>query len=198
MPNTTGASRTLHAFRVGAAVARALPEPVADRLARVAGFGAAYTSAERRAQVERNLRRVHGPDFGGAGLRRAVDATFESYARYWAESFRLPGTTARVLDAGMSYQGLEHLDAGLARGKGALIALPHLGGGSGPASGWRPCASSRSPSWSRPSSRPICSSGSSSCGDRSGCTSSPSATTPPRRSSVPSRRTTSSRCCVTA
>lgn len=118
----------MHAFRAGAAVARALPEPLADGLARVAGFGAAYTSAERRAQVERNLRRVHGPDFGGVALRRAVDATFESYARYWAESFRLPGTSPRVLDAGMSYQGLEHLDAGLARGKGVLIALPHLGG----------------------------------------------------------------------
>src|SRR3954453_2153562 len=127
MPNTTRASRTLHAFRAGAAVARALPEPLADGLARVAGFGAAYTSAERRAQVERNLRRVHGPDFGGVALRRAVDATFESYARYWAESFRLPGTSAAALDAGMSYQGLDHVDAALAQGNGVIIALPHLG-----------------------------------------------------------------------
>src|SRR5205823_12068073 len=102
------------AFKFGSALARAVPDVVADGLARVAGFGAAHISPERRAQVERNLRRVYGPHFGGLALRRAVDATFESYARYWAESFRLPGTSPEILDAGMSYQGLDHLDAGLA------------------------------------------------------------------------------------
>ena len=118
----------LAAFKVGSAVARVLPETVADGLARAAGFGAAHASPERRAQVERNLRRVHGPSFGGLALRRAVDATFESYARYWAESFRLPGTSLESLDAGMSYEGLRHLDEGLAQGKGVILALPHLGG----------------------------------------------------------------------
>src|SRR4051812_48952652 len=90
---------TMTAFRIGSAVARALPAPMADGMARVAGFGAAHISPERRAQVERNLRRVYGPQFGGLALRRAVDATFESYARYWAESFRLPGTSPEILDA---------------------------------------------------------------------------------------------------
>ncbi|HEV3226538.1 MAG TPA: phosphatidylinositol mannoside acyltransferase [Acidimicrobiales bacterium] len=121
-------NRTLTAFKVGSAVARAMPDVVADGLARVAGFGAAQVSPERRAQVERNLRRIHGSGLRGLELRRAVDATFESYARYWAESFRLPGTSPAVLDAGMSYRGLGHLDDGLARGKGVILALPHLGG----------------------------------------------------------------------
>jgi KDO2-lipid IV(A) lauroyltransferase len=116
------------AFKFGSALARAVPDVVADGLARVAGFGVAHASPERRAQVERNLRRVHGPGFGGFRLRRAVDATFESYARYWAESFRLPGTSPEVLDAGMSYEGLHHLDEGLAGGNGVILALPHLGG----------------------------------------------------------------------
>src|SRR3954468_20547046 len=116
------------AFKAGSALVRALPAPLADGVARAGGFGAAHVSPERRAQVERNLRRVHGPGFGGLALRRAVDATFESYARSWAESFRLPGTSPQELDARMSYQGLHHLDAGLARGNGAIIALPHLGG----------------------------------------------------------------------
>lgn len=115
-------------FKVGSALARAMPPVMADGFARAAGFGAAHTSPERRAQVERNLRRIYGPDFGGPALRRAVDKTFESYARYWAESFRLPGTSAAALDAGMEHEGIEYLDAALAQGRGAALAIPHLGG----------------------------------------------------------------------
>src|SRR3954452_3892827 len=120
-------NRTLAVFKAGSAFARVLPEPVAGGLARAVGFGAAHVSPERRAQVERNLRRVHGADLRGPALRRAVEATFESYARYWAESFRLPGTSPEELDAGMSCEGLEHVEEGIARGKGVILALPHLG-----------------------------------------------------------------------
>jgi KDO2-lipid IV(A) lauroyltransferase len=121
-------SRTVTAYKLAATVARALPEPAADGLARVAGLGAAQLGGERRAQVERNLRRVHGPGFGGLEMRRAVAATYESYARYWAESFRLPGKSPEELDAGFSYTGWEHVERGLAAGNGVIIALPHLGG----------------------------------------------------------------------
>jgi len=121
-------NRAMALFKAGSAIVRAMPPVVADGAARLAGFGAAHTSPERRAQVERNMRRIYGPDFGGVALRRAVDQTFESYARYWAESFRLPGTSAATLDAGMANEGIEYLDAALAEGRGAIMAIPHLGG----------------------------------------------------------------------
>ena len=55
-------------------------------------------------------------------------ATFESYARYWIESFRLPGTPPEVLDAGIIVEGWSRVEAVLEQGSGAILALPHLGG----------------------------------------------------------------------
>jgi KDO2-lipid IV(A) lauroyltransferase len=115
------------AYKAAATVARAVPHPVAALGARGLGRAAGYLATERRAQVERNLRRVD-PTLSGRRLRRLVDATFESYARYYEESFRLPGTSPADLDAGFRPDGWELLDEALAEGKGAIMALPHLGG----------------------------------------------------------------------
>ncbi len=117
-------SRALRTFRVGSALARALPGPVADVVARGIGTAVGAVAGERRAQVERNLARVHGRP----ARRREVAATFQSYARYYAESFRLPGTPPEVLERHMTIEGWEHVEAGLAAGKGVILALPHLGG----------------------------------------------------------------------
>ena len=114
-------------YKTAAAVARALPRPVAAGGARVLGRIAGRLATERRAQVERNLRRVD-PTISDTRLRQLVDETFESYARYYQESFRLPGTSAEDLDAGFRTDGFEHLDAAISAGRGAIMAMPHLGG----------------------------------------------------------------------
>jgi lauroyl/myristoyl acyltransferase len=79
---------------------------------------------DRRRVVTANLRRITGRPPTPAEVR----AAFDSYARYWVELFRLPRVTAAELDAGITVDGLEHLDAALAAGRGAVVALPHLGG----------------------------------------------------------------------
>ena len=114
-------------YKAAAAVARALPHPMAAGSARLLGRIVGHVATDRRAQVERNLRRID-PTISGARLRRLVDETFESYARYYEESFRLPGTSAEDLDAGFQADGFEHLEAALAAGSGAIMAMPHLGG----------------------------------------------------------------------
>jgi KDO2-lipid IV(A) lauroyltransferase len=77
--------------------------------------------------VERNLRRID-PTLSGKRLQQMVEETFVSYARYYEESFRLPGTSAADLDAGFQPDGWERVDAALAQGRGAIMAMPHLGG----------------------------------------------------------------------
>jgi KDO2-lipid IV(A) lauroyltransferase len=78
--------------------------------------------------IERHLQRVHGGALSPDAATREVRRAFESYARYWVESFRLPDTSPAELDARMSVQGMDHVDRALAEGHGAIVALPHLGG----------------------------------------------------------------------
>lgn len=121
------ASRLLTAFQAASVVARRLPAPVLGPLARVGGTGAAIPDATRRLLVARNLQRVD-PSLSGLALRRAVNETFESYAAYWLEAFRLPTLSPAELDAGLTYEGYEHLERSLHRGQGTILVLPHLGG----------------------------------------------------------------------
>jgi len=115
------------AYKAAAGLARRAPRPVAALGARGLARAAMLVARERRAQVERNLRRVD-PTITDADLATKVRETFESYARYYEESFRLPGTSAADLDAGFTHEGYQHLDAALERGNGAIMAMPHLGG----------------------------------------------------------------------
>lgn len=115
------------AYRAAAGMARLMPRPVAARAALGLGRAAALVAPERRAQVERNLRRID-PTLTPRQVARLVRTTFESYARYYEESFRLPGTSPEALDAGFTHEGYEHLDAAIRAGRGAIMAMPHLGG----------------------------------------------------------------------
>jgi lauroyl/myristoyl acyltransferase len=82
----------------------------------------------RRELVARHLTRVLGADLSPDRLAREVDAAFASYARYWAESLRLPTVDPATIEAGMSWEGVGHLEAAMEGGRGAIMALPHLGG----------------------------------------------------------------------
>jgi KDO2-lipid IV(A) lauroyltransferase len=80
-----------------------------------------------RHNVERHQQRVC-PELQGRELRRTVYRAFDSYARYWVESLRLPHLSAAKVDAGLDIEGYEHFDAAMKAGNGAIMAIPHLGG----------------------------------------------------------------------
>lgn len=78
--------------------------------------------------VERHMRRLH-PKARSWEIRRLTQSVFDSYARYYIESFRLPALSKRQVAAAFSIEGYdEHLMSALERGNGAIFALPHLGG----------------------------------------------------------------------
>lgn len=116
-----------HAYRSGGFVARSLPGPVASAAASAMGVAFAQAMRGRRDMVARHLRRVHGPHLQGAALQRAVQASFDSYARYWMEAFRLPSMSLAEMDAAMSYDGVGHIADAYALGRGVILAMPHLG-----------------------------------------------------------------------
>jgi KDO2-lipid IV(A) lauroyltransferase len=61
-------------------------------------------------------------------MGRLVDEAVGSYARYWADSLRLPGLGMAALRAGMVYEHYDHILGGRRAGKGTILVLPHLGG----------------------------------------------------------------------
>lgn len=118
---------TVNAYKMGSLAARLMPGPLASAAATSLGFGASFASAERRAMIERHIKRVN-PALGGASLRVAVQQAFDSYARYYVESFRLPSLSKKVVDRTFSVDGFHHITEALELGNGCIFALPHLGG----------------------------------------------------------------------
>ena len=118
---------TVNGYRMGALAARLLPSPIAAATASSLGFGASFASAERRAIIQRHLKRVN-PNLRGAALRVATQQAFDSYAQYYVESFRLPTLSKRAVERGFSVEGYRHITTALEQGNGVILALPHLGG----------------------------------------------------------------------
>ena len=61
-------------------------------------------------------------------VRAATRNAFASYIRYWIESFRLPSRSSSQLVEGIDVPDYHFVEEALERGKGVILALPHLGG----------------------------------------------------------------------
>lgn len=107
---------------------RALPRPVARWLFERGADLAARRGGRGVDQLRRNLARVR-PAATPAELDALVRNGLRSYARYWCEAFRLPAMNHDALRAvvGPQIEGLEHVEASLAAGRGTILALPHAG-----------------------------------------------------------------------
>jgi lauroyl/myristoyl acyltransferase len=116
------------AYRAGALMARLMPQFALEGAGLMAATSFDLLGGERRRMVVRHQTRVAGRPLDHVEERQLVQAVVESYARYWSEAFRLPDVSHRELDAGLVADGLERVDEALETGRGAVLALPHLGG----------------------------------------------------------------------
>jgi KDO2-lipid IV(A) lauroyltransferase len=64
---------------------------------------------------------------GDAELEDLVRAGLRSYARYWMEAFRLPSQSREQFLTNFRLEQADEFLAMLDEGKGAILALPHLG-----------------------------------------------------------------------
>ncbi len=106
--------------------ALALPERLAYGLADVMGRTAAARSRKRSA-VEENLARITGESVNSVRVQRLVVESYKSYARYWLETFRLVREGREFFLDRFRATGEDNLDGVLARGKGAIVVVGHLG-----------------------------------------------------------------------
>lgn len=111
-------------FRVAAWLAERLPRRTADRIAALGGRIWFALSKRKRAIVRRNMARVLGD---GTNLDGVVRRAFDSYARYWLETFRVSSYSKDELASMVRSDSIHVLREALAEGRGAIVATAHFG-----------------------------------------------------------------------
>lgn len=111
-------------FRLAAWLAERLPRPIADRVASLGGRIWFALSKRKREVVRRNMTRVLP---AGADLDGVVRRAFDSYARYWLETFRVSSYSKEELVSMVRSDSIHVLKEALAEGRGAVVATAHFG-----------------------------------------------------------------------
>jgi KDO2-lipid IV(A) lauroyltransferase len=116
-------------YTSGWSLVKALPRRLSTRTVQAVADAATVRNGPAVRQLRKNLRRVVGTSMSELRMDALVGDALRSYSRYWMETFRLEGMdhakVAASFEANLS--GKQHLDAGLADGRGAILALPHSG-----------------------------------------------------------------------
>ena len=116
-----------HAYRMMARLSRSLPERAGRMTFDLVGRAANALLPGRRATVAANQAQVLGLPPDHPVVLTSTREAFRLYARYWAETFRLPGLSDEETLARTPVTGYEHVEQALEQGRGLICVLPHLG-----------------------------------------------------------------------
>jgi lauroyl/myristoyl acyltransferase len=114
-------------YAAGWRLVRMLPLPAARALFNRGADRAAKANGPSTQRLRRNLRMVVGPDLPEAELSELVRIGLRSYARYWMEAFRLPSRSRADFLRDFDLVNADEFHRVLGEGKGAILALPHMG-----------------------------------------------------------------------
>jgi KDO2-lipid IV(A) lauroyltransferase len=114
-------------YGIAATLAKVLPEFIVAPVFRLGADFAWRKRGRGVRQLERNLRRVVGPQLPDDELRALSRKAMRSYARYWLEFFRLPVLGADRIVNRMVVDGEPLLEQAMRERRGAVLALPHSG-----------------------------------------------------------------------
>ena len=114
-------------YKIASLVARIAPSSLLLGAASGVGNSLAKAMKQNRSMVMRHLQRVD-PSLSGKRLQVATQKAFVSYTRYYLETFRLPSLSRQQIENGHHVEGFQHIEDSAAKGKGTILALPHMGG----------------------------------------------------------------------
>jgi lauroyl/myristoyl acyltransferase/predicted MFS family arabinose efflux permease len=114
-------------MRMGVLMASGLPRRFCYRIAVWLADVAYLLMPDKRRAATANIARVIGRPPGSREARGLARRMFRSYALYWADFFRLGGTSGESLEALVRIDGIEHLRDALKMGRGAIFVSAHLG-----------------------------------------------------------------------
>ena len=117
---------TYSAYAAGWGAVKRLPESVANRLFQRIADLAWKRRGKGVLRLESNLRRVR-PEASEAEIAELGRLGMRNYLRYWCESFRMPVWSKERIAASFEPEFIERLDDAMASGRGAVLALPHMG-----------------------------------------------------------------------
>src|SRR6202165_4798833 len=130
-PSRTSQGRDLSlggaAYSAGARLLRVFPPGLRHAAAAPGGTAWFWLSAAQRRAALDNYAAALGRDRGDPEVSRVARRAFQNYGRMLMDFLLMGSLTPEELIKRMTIDGLDQLDAVLAKGKGAIMAVPHMG-----------------------------------------------------------------------
>jgi KDO2-lipid IV(A) lauroyltransferase len=114
-------------YSVGARVLRAVPPGLRHAAATPGGAAWFWLSAGQRRAALENYAAALGREPRDPEVSRVARRAFQNYGRMLTDFLLMGSLTPEELMQRMTVEGLEHVDAALAKGRGAIMAVPHMG-----------------------------------------------------------------------
>jgi len=114
-------------YRAGARLLRSTPSELRHAAAAPGGLAWFWLSGAQRSAALDNYAAALGRDRNDPDVARVARRAFQNYGRVLMDFLLLGSLTPSELIARMTNDGRENLDAALVGGRGAIMAVPHMG-----------------------------------------------------------------------